>query len=74
MAVRVLLMEAGSARDVFEVVAVDDSLVRVRSAFLFEIGEELSLAIERDDVRSEVLARVRAHSRDGETELEVVTP
>lgn len=73
MAVRVLLLEAGSARDVFDVVAVDDALVRVRSAFLFEIGEELKLAIERDDGRTEVFARVRAHTRDGETELEVIT-
>ena len=73
MAVRVLLMEAGSARDVFEVVAVDEAVVRVRTEFLFEVGEELNLAIERDDARSEVLVRVRAHTRDGETELEVMT-
>ena len=66
-------MEAGSARDVFEVVAVDEAVVRVRTEFLFEVGEELNLAIERDDARSEVLVRVRAHTRDGETELEVMT-
>ena len=65
-------MEAGSARDVFETVAVEDEVVRVRSAFLFEIGEQLELTIERDDKRTEVSARVRTHTRDGETELEVL--
>ena len=71
MSVRVLLLEAGSACDVFDVVAVDDQLVRVRTAFLFEIGEELKLSIERDGKTTEAQARVRAHATDGVTELEV---
>ena len=71
MTVRVLLLEAGSARDVFDVVTVDDQLVRVRTAFLFEIGEELKLSIERDGKTTEALARVRVHGTDGVTELEV---
>jgi hypothetical protein len=72
MSVRVLLLEAGSARDVFEVVVIEDSLVRVRSAFLFEIGEELKLSIERDGKAIEAQARVRGHATDGVTELEVL--
>ena len=71
MSVRVLLLEAGSTHDVFDVVAVDDLLVRVRTAFLFEIGEELKLSIERDGKATEAQARVRAHATDGITELEV---
>ena len=71
MSVRVLLLEAGSTRDVFEVIAVEDQLVRVRTAFLFEIGEELKLSIERDGEATEAQARVLAHGADGVTELEV---
>ena len=72
MSARVLLLEAGSAHDVFDVVAVEDGLVRVRTAFLFEIGEELKLSIEREGQTTEALARVRAHMTDGVTELELV--
>jgi hypothetical protein len=72
MAAHVLLLEAGSAHDVFEVVAVEDGLVRVRSAYLFEIGEELKLSIERDGKTTETPARVLAHIADGVTELELI--
>ena len=65
-----LLIESGNAEDVFEVVAVEAALVRVRTAYLFEIGEELKLSVDGN----ERAARVRAHRRDGETELELVTP
>ena len=61
---RVLLVEAGATHDVFEVVEVADGVVRARSPFLFEIGEELKLQI--DD--KPAAARVRAHV-DGVTEL-----
>jgi hypothetical protein len=71
MSVRVLLLEAGSPRDVFDVVSVENQLVRVRTAFLFEIGEELRLSIDRDGKTTETLTRVRAHATDGVTELEV---
>ena len=69
---RVLLLEAGSAHDVFEVIAVEDGLIRVRTAFLFEVGEELKLSVERDGTTSEQQVRVRAHVDGGVTELEVV--
>lgn len=67
---RVLLVENGTPHDVFEVVEVTPDLVRVRAAYLFEIGEELQLRI--DDTRT-VTARVRAHVGTGAlvTELEL---
>ena len=50
-----------AAHDVFEVVEiVPTAIARVRSPFLFEIGEELRVRIEQDRV-FEVIARVRAH-------------
>lgn len=64
---RVLLVEAGATHDVFEVVEVADGIVRARSPFLFEIGEELKLQI--DDKPAS--ARVRAHVGDV-TELELL--
>jgi hypothetical protein len=64
---RVLLVEGGATHDVFDVVEVAGGIVRARSPFLFEIGEELKLTI--DD--KEATARVRAHT-GGVTELELL--
>jgi hypothetical protein len=64
---RVVLVEGSATHDVFEVVEVADGLVRARSPFLFEIGEELALRIDDKDAR----ARVRAHV-EGVTELELL--
>jgi hypothetical protein len=50
--------------DVFDVLSTiegDGAVVRVRSPYLFEIGEELSVRIEQDGGVSEAIARVRAH-------------
>jgi hypothetical protein len=70
----VLLVDDGQPRDVFEVVSLDDALVRARSPFLFEVGEELHLRIEQGGTVREVTARVRAHVGDPKlTELELVT-
>jgi hypothetical protein len=73
---RVLLLDDGQLHDVFEVVEVADSVVRARSPFLFEIGEEMRLRIERDGGSDEVTARVRAHvgGDDKITELELAEP
>ncbi len=54
-------MDDGKSLDVFEVISVTEDLVRARSPYLFEVGEELSLRIEHDGVVSEATARVRAH-------------
>lgn len=57
-----LLVRGGEApHEVFDVVGVAKNVVRVRSAFLFEIGEELSVQIEQDGAVSDATARVRAH-------------
>jgi hypothetical protein len=63
---RVVLVEGDATHDVFEVVEVAEGLVRARTPFLFEIGEELKLRIDDKDVT----ARVRGHV-DGVTELEL---
>jgi hypothetical protein len=70
----VLLVEDGKICDVFEVVAVEDCLVKARSPFLFEIGEELFVRIEDGGSVQEAPARVRAHVGTGDdriTELEL---
>ena len=70
---RVLLLDNGTPHDIFELVEVSAGLVRARSAFLFEIGEELELRIEDGDKVTEATARVRAHvgGDDKITELEL---
>ena len=73
---RVLLLDADKAHDVFEVVELTDAVARVRTAFLYEIGEEMRLRLEETDGKaSEALARVRAHIGpvgDRVTELELI--
>jgi hypothetical protein len=70
----VLLLDADKAHDVFEVVELSESLARVRTAYLYEIGEELAVRITRDGATIDKLARVRAHAGSGSqriTELEL---
>jgi hypothetical protein len=71
---RVVLIDDGKPHDVFDVIAIADGIVRARSAFLFEIGEELAVRIEQDGKVSDAIARVRGHVADGDarvTELEL---
>jgi hypothetical protein len=71
---RLLVLDGGTPRDVFDVLGVSSNIIRVRSAFLFEVGEELSLRIELDGTISEAVARVRAHLGPDDapvTELEI---
>jgi len=71
---RVLLVDDGKPCDVFEVLELTDGLVRARSGYLFEIGEELKVRIERDGTVVDATARVRGHvgtSDDKVTELEL---
>ena len=56
----VLLLDADKAHDVFDLVELTDAVARVRTAFLFEIGEEMRLRVEEDGRTSEALARVRS--------------
>jgi hypothetical protein len=71
---RVVLVDGSKTHDVFEVIEMSDSVVRARSPFLFEIGEEMRVRVERDNTVVDAQARVRAHVElDGEkiTELEL---
>jgi len=71
---RVLVVEGGGRHEVFEVISASANLLRVRSAYLFELGEELTVQIERDGSVSEATARVRAHTGPDDariTELEI---
>ena len=71
---RVLLLDNGTPHDIFEVVEVTDAVIKARSPYLFEVGEELRLRIEDGDSTKEAIARVRAHVTDAGgkiTELEI---
>ena len=71
MAGRVLLVQGSGDHDIFEVVEVTEAVARVRSPFLFEVGEELILKIDQ----KELVARVVGHSGPADakiTELELV--
>ena len=69
---RVLVVDDGRTHDVFEVVEVTGGLVRVRTPFLFEVGEEMRVRIEHDGSVREATARVRGHVGDPRvTELEL---
>jgi hypothetical protein len=77
MSLRVLLVEGSGVHDIFEVVELTDVVARVRSPFLFEIGEELKLKVERDGQAKDVIGRVIAHVGTAEakvTELELASP
>lgn len=65
-----LLLDAGKPLDIFDVVEVAGGIARVRTAFLFELGEELMVRLDEKDYE----ARVRAHIGTGPdkiTELEL---
>ncbi len=69
---RVLVVDAARTHDVFEVVEVTPGLVRVRTPYLFEVGEEMRVRIEHDGSVREATARVRGHAGEPRvTELEL---
>ncbi len=71
---RVLVVDGDGDHEVFEVVAAVGDVIRARAAFLFELGEELSVRIVHDGRVSDATARVRAHTGPDEariTELEI---
>lgn len=55
------MQDGEASHDVFDVIAITGSVIQVRSAFLFEVGEELSVRIEQDGSVSDATVRVRAH-------------
>ena len=71
---RVLVIDGDAQHEVFEVVAAVGDVIRARSAFLFELGEELTIRIVHDGRVSDATARVRAHTGpddDRVTEIEI---
>ena len=71
---RILVIDGVARHEVFEVVAAVGDVIRARSAFLFELGEELAVQIVQDGRISDATARVRAHTGPDEeriTELEI---
>ncbi|MDQ3364276.1 MAG: hypothetical protein M3680_02455 [Myxococcota bacterium] len=69
-----LILDDGKLHEVFDVVDIAGDLARVRSPFLFEVGEELTVRIEDNGAISEAQARVRAHGGPADmriTELEL---
>jgi hypothetical protein len=73
---RVLLLDADTVHDVFELIELSHAVARVRTPYLYEVGEELRLRVERDDGKSaDAAARVRKHTGEGVdkvTELELL--
>jgi hypothetical protein len=77
MSPRVVVLHGDTPHDVFDVAGMSGLVIQVRTALLFEIGEELEVRIEHDGRTSEARARVRAHigPRDALiTELEISEP
>jgi hypothetical protein len=71
---RMLVLDDGKSHDVFDVLDIVGGVARVRSPFLFEIGEELAVQIDDGGQISEAQARVRAHVGPADmriTELEL---
>ena len=72
-----LLVQGGGTEevfDVFDVIAASGDIVQVRSAFLFEVGEQLRVRIEHGGSVSTAVARVRSHLGPEDarvTELEI---
>lgn len=56
-----LVLDDGQAHEVFDVLNISDGVARVRSPYLFEVGEQLTVRIEQDGAITEAVARVRAH-------------
>jgi hypothetical protein len=70
----VSVLDDGKPYDTFDVVEVAGDIARVRSPFLFEIGEELAVRVEASGQVYEAQARVRAHAGPADhrvTELEL---
>src|SRR5262245_26804321 len=71
---RVLVVDGDGQHEVFDVLGISGNILRARSAFLFELGEELSVRIVHDGSVSDATARVRAHTGPDDarvTELEI---
>jgi hypothetical protein len=71
---RVLVLDNDQSHEVFDTAELVDGIIRARSAFLFEIGEELRVRVEHEGGAFEATARVRGHTGPDDakvTELEL---
>jgi hypothetical protein len=68
---RASIIDDTGTHDVLEVVAFDGNKLRVRSPYLFEIGEELRIRLDDAGASREVTALVRGHDADHVSELEL---
>lgn len=71
---RLRVVDEAGEHEVFEVLASSATQLTVRSALLFELGEELTVRIEEGGATSEATVRVRAHGGPAEapvTELDI---
>jgi D-serine deaminase-like pyridoxal phosphate-dependent protein len=71
---RLLVLDGETSHEVFDVITSSDAVIRVRSALLFEVGEQLELRIEHAGSVWQATARVRGHAgteADQITELEI---
>lgn len=69
-----MVVDGEAQHDVFDVQGLSGDVLRARSAFLFEVGEELGVRIEHGGSASDAIARVRAHTGPADariTELEI---
>ncbi len=66
---RVLVLDGEAMHEVFEVLGISGNVIRARSAYLFELGEELSVRIEHDGRVLDATARVRAHTGTDDTRI-----
>ncbi|HEU4731714.1 MAG TPA: hypothetical protein VFT22_27650 [Kofleriaceae bacterium] len=58
---RLVVLDGEVPHEVFDVLGVSDGVIRVRTAFLFEVGEELRVRLEQDGNTADTTARVRGH-------------
>ena len=68
------VLDGGKPYDLFDVLEIVGEVARVRSPFLFEIGEELDVRISQNGSTYDAHAKVRAHVGPAEmriTELEL---
>ena len=68
------MLHREAALVLFEVLGMSGTIIQVRTAYLFEVGEELHLRIEADGQTSTATARVRGHRGPSDariTELEL---
>jgi hypothetical protein len=74
---RVLVVDGDVQHEVFLVLEAGPGLIRARSAFLFELGEELRVRLIQAGRITEATARIRAHTGPDDarvTELEISEP